>query len=117
MDKKITDLTAQQICDLTGNEMDEEHQNVFTSVDNLRKRCLTILNDEFIDYFHDEGQLHPREILEICRGDKGQRDQRYPNDPLKKSLINALIERSLSNSKSIDEWIAWNTDAPNEEVA
>ena len=117
MGKAITDLTPQELFDLAWDGMDEEHRNVFTSVDNLRKRCLTILNDEFIDYFHDEGQLHPREILEICRGDKGQRDQRYPNDPLKKSLINALIERSLGNSKSIDEWIAWNTDAPNEEVA
>ena len=28
MDKKITDLTAQQICDLAGNEMDEEQRNL-----------------------------------------------------------------------------------------
>jgi hypothetical protein len=112
MDKKITNLTMEELSKISWDEMDEEQRNLFTSIENLRKQCLTILNDEFIDYFHDESQEYTKEILEICRGDEGQDNQRF-----KKSFINALCEWSLGNSKTIDEWIAWNTNTPNEEVA
>jgi len=68
MDKKITDLTAQQICDLAGNEMDEEQRNLITSVGNLKNECLALVADQFIQQYHDIGdELY--DLVERCEGD------------------------------------------------
>ena len=68
MENKITDLTAQQICDLAGNEMDEEQRNLITSVGNLKNDCLALVADQFIQQSHDTGdELY--DLVERCEGD------------------------------------------------
>ena len=67
MDKKITDLTAQQICDLAWNEMDEKERNLIASGGNLKKECLVFVADQFIQQFHDIGdELY--DLVERCEG-------------------------------------------------
>ena len=68
MDMKITDLTAQQIYDLAGNEMDEEQRNLITSVGNLKNDCLALVADQFIQQHHDNTNLL-HYLVERCEGD------------------------------------------------
>lgn len=68
MDKKITDLTVQQICDLAGNEMNEEQRNLITSVGKLKNEYLNLVADQFIQKSHDIGdELY--DIVERFEGD------------------------------------------------
>ena len=68
MGKKITDLTAQQICDLAWDGMDEEQRNLITSVGNLKNECLALVADQFIQQHHDNTNLL-HYLVERCEGD------------------------------------------------
>ena len=55
MGKKITDLNPQEICELAWNEMDEKKRNLTTSVTNLKNECLVLVEDQFVQQYHDVG--------------------------------------------------------------
>ena len=68
MGKKITDLTMEEVSKLAWNEMDEEQRNLTTSVLDIKKECLVLLEDQFTQQFHDVGgELY--DLVERCEGD------------------------------------------------
>ena len=68
MDKKITDLTPQGLLDLAWDGMDDEQRNLITSVLDIKKECLVLLEDQFTQQFHDVGdELY--DLVERCEGD------------------------------------------------
>ena len=68
MDKKITDLTMEELSKLAWDGMDEEQRNLITSVLDIKKECLVLLEDQFTQQFHDIGdELYS--LVERCEGD------------------------------------------------
>ena len=68
MGKKITDLTMEELSKLAGDEMDEEQRNLITSVLDIKKECLVLLENQFTQQFHDIGdELYS--LVERCEGD------------------------------------------------
>ena len=69
MDKKITDLTMEEVSKLAWNEMDGGERNLTTSVLDIKKECLLLLEDQFTQQFHDVGgELY--DLVERCEGDE-----------------------------------------------
>ena len=68
MGKAITDLTPQGLLDLAGDGMDDEQRNLITSVLDIKKECLVLMEDQFTQQFHDVGdELY--DLVERCEGD------------------------------------------------
>jgi hypothetical protein len=72
MGEKITDLTMEELSKLAWDGMDEEQRNLITSVLDIKKECLVLLEDQFTQQFHDIGDgLYS--LVERC-GDDSYRD-------------------------------------------
>lgn len=68
MDKKITDLTMEEVSKLAWDEMDEKQRTLITSVLKIKKDCLVLIEDQFTQQFHDVGdELY--DLVERCEGD------------------------------------------------
>ena len=55
MGKKVTDFNPQEICELAWNEMDQKQRNLTTSVTNLKNEYLVLVEDQFVQQYHDVG--------------------------------------------------------------
>ena len=70
MDKKITDLTMEELAKLSWDAMDEEQRKLITSVLDIKKQCLVLIEDQFTQQYHDVGdELY--DLVERCEGDDG----------------------------------------------
>ena len=68
MGEKITDLTMEELSKLAWDGMDEEQRNLITSVLDIKKECLVLVEDQFTQQFHDIGdELYS--LVERCEGD------------------------------------------------
>ena len=67
MDKKITNLTMEELSKLAWDEMDEEQRNLITSVLDIKKECLVLVEDQFTQQFHGAGD-ELNSLVERCEG-------------------------------------------------
>ena len=97
MDKKITDLTMEELAKLSWDAMDEEQRKLITSVLDIKKQCLVLIEDQFTQQYHDVGdELY--DLVERCEGDDGGDEIAKVT---KEICERYLMEQSCSSSQKL----------------
>ena len=68
MDKKITDLTMEELAKHSWDLSHPVHKKLITSVLDIKRECLFFIEDQFTQQYHDVGdELY--DLVERCEGD------------------------------------------------